>query len=81
MLTYVWICNSALLIIMMVVIHKNGSNPLKIVIVLFYGQFYAVLIYNTVTIHISDGHCISPLGNHTKGKDPEESRRDGGETD
>ena len=29
---------------------------------------------------IRDGHCVSPPGNTTKGKDPEEDRRDGGET-
>ena len=29
---------------------------------------------------ITDGHCVSPTGNPTKGKDLEEDRRDGGET-
>ena len=29
---------------------------------------------------ITDGHCVSPPGNHTKGKNLEEGRRDGGET-
>ena len=29
---------------------------------------------------ITGGHCVSPPGNHTKGKDLEEGRRDGGET-
>ena len=29
---------------------------------------------------ITDGHCVSPLGNHTKGKDLEEDQRDVGET-
>ena len=29
---------------------------------------------------ITDGHCVSPSGNPTKGKDLEEGRQDGGET-
>ena len=29
---------------------------------------------------MTDGHCISPLGNPTKGKDLGEDRRDVGET-
>ena len=29
---------------------------------------------------ITDGHCVSPPGNLTKGKDLEEDRRDGGKT-
>ena len=29
---------------------------------------------------ITDGHYISPSGNHTKGKDLDEDRRDGEET-
>ena len=28
---------------------------------------------------ITDGHCVSPPGNPTKGKDLEEDRRDSGE--
>ena len=29
---------------------------------------------------ITDGHCVSPPGHPTKGKDVEEGQRDGGET-
>ena len=29
---------------------------------------------------ITDGHCVSPPGNPTKGKDVEEGQRDVGET-
>ena len=29
---------------------------------------------------ITDGHCVSPPGNPTKGKEPEEDRRDDVET-
>ncbi|KAK2173360.1 hypothetical protein NP493_882g01030 [Ridgeia piscesae] len=34
----------------------------------------------TTGYEITDGHCVSSPGDHTKGKDPEEDRRDGGET-
>ena len=29
---------------------------------------------------ITDGRCVSPPGNPTKGEDPDENRRDDGET-
>ena len=65
-------------------------NKIEYILYIYYIYIHSVYRFNSiyktevdlgrVRYEITDGHCVSPPGTPTKGKDFEEGWQDGGET-